>query len=171
MSESTLTKTQKARIIGQHIGTLCHVDAGEFPEHTLPVMGAIPESGKVLLGERSIQLVEVVDCRLLLKHLSEISDEDAIQVAIILRSPHAIYHLSDRKNMIESTKYWIEHGLIAVFSSNAVQNHLAYQYLKEKGYAVPLFIELGHSDNGMTAIELGIAYNISVVENLNENQK
>ena len=39
----------------------------------------------------------------------------------------------------------------------APSTYFIHQYLIQNGYAVPLFIEIGHPDNGKTAIELGLA--------------
>jgi hypothetical protein len=74
---------------------------------------------------------------LLLKPLSEITDEDAIEIGKILISPHAIYHVSNKEWLIKNYKYWIENGLVAVYSSNAKSTLQAYQYLQSKGYALP----------------------------------
>jgi hypothetical protein len=101
-------------------------------------------------------------CKLLLTPLSAITDEDAIEVAkmihptidaddlgyfiaqLKIRPDEFIYALCNPSHEIDT-----DHSPFGYFS--------AYQYLIQKSYAVPLFIEPNHPANGKTAIELGLA--------------
>jgi hypothetical protein len=145
----TLTPEEIAKVLRMYYGCECETIAPDGIPHQ------IHETINYYWLDRSARDGTVL--KPFLRPLSAITDEDAIEVAKILRSPHAVYHLSDPKNMIESAKYWIQWGLIAVFTNNGVANHFAYQYLISKSYAVPLFFSPGHWANGKDAIALGIA--------------
>lgn len=80
--------------------------------------------------------------KLLLKPLSAITDEDAIEVAKLdLNIPTA-----------ETGKFIVDR-----INRLGGGDNYTIQYLISKGYAVPLFFGVNHWANGKTAIELGIA--------------
>jgi|ERR1700733_1996626 len=113
------------------------------------------------------------DRKLLLTPLDQISDEDAIEVAKIITSPDwrtdgkipAVHRIDD--NILINTQGYkmvriTNGGLLMYKDKDGVDCYtdkafFAYQYLIEKGYAVPLWFEIDHWANGKTAIELGIA--------------
>lgn len=91
--------------------------------------------------------------RLILRPLSKVTDEDAIVVAKMA--------LDKSVWNAETGRSWL---------SLAVKDHISsdgyhygplpwdvYQYLIQRGYALPLFIAPDHPNNGKTAIELGLA--------------
>lgn len=86
--------------------------------------------------------------RLALTPLSAISDEHAIEVGKLNISGDGFNYLAIGK----SITHWLEK-----YGKNRDVSFEIYQQLIQWGYAVPLFIESGHPDNGKTAIELGIA--------------
>jgi hypothetical protein len=98
------------------------------------------------------------NCKLLLTPLSEITDEDAIEVAKILYPKSPITD-SGMKGSGKTAIMWLFHYKDSL--TRSVNYGLSilevYQYLIQKGYAVPLFFGIDHPANGKTAIELGIA--------------
>lgn len=109
--------------------------------------------------------------RLILRPLSKVTDEDAIEVAKIMGMPANAEILKiyrDRESWIEIEYRWVnevaelnnEDGYS--YSATGVPirevgHAVPFQFLIQRGYAVPLFIAPGHLDNGKTAIELGLA--------------
>lgn len=91
--------------------------------------------------------------RLLLRPLSAITDEDAIEVAklsLFTGNPEAYVKVG--KDIIERViNYKSYTHRRMVFCPEQ------YLFLISKGYAVPLFFAPNHWANGKTAIELGIA--------------
>ena len=83
--------------------------------------------------------------KLLLSRLEDITDEDAIEVAKLLKlNPH---------------DYILKEILGTYFNNRRIDEYPAdvYLYILSKGYAVPLFFSVGHWENGKDAITLGIA--------------
>lgn len=115
--------------------------------------------------------------KLLLTPLRKISDEDAIEVAkIVVHANIYLWEVLSMPNYIEvlgcdkdgdyyggSVKIYFN-GLISWEWYNRekqdgyeTQSHFAFEELKIRGYAVPLWFGVGHWANGKTAIELEIA--------------
>lgn len=100
--------------------------------------------------------------KLLLKSLSNISDEDAVEVA-----KFAFTEVVNHYQLIEIGKDYINYIFLGGSLSNrrsqdvdqfdVNHNFQIYQYLISKGYAVPLFFGVNHWANGKTLIELGHA--------------
>lgn len=89
--------------------------------------------------------------KLILKPLSAISDADAIDIAKMYGGVRC--HIDDGFiQVIDKDNYVPKYLLFSVDFPNQFS-----QFLIQRGYAVPLFIEPGHPDNGKTAIELGLA--------------
>lgn len=112
--------------------------------------------------------------KLLLKSLSEISDEDTIEAfklqypafvdceTIIVNEFDIIYLIPKRTLPTGKEKYY-DRIMFNVFGLH----FSAMQFLISKGYAVPLFFAPNHWANGKTAIELGIA----IPETTSHNQQ
>ena len=112
--------------------------------------------------------------KLCLTPLSAISDEHAIEVAklcddrefneySIKRSffadPMIRIHLANEHSAFDfeiHSDYDVRFCRCGTYS-NFPMTYEAVQHLIQQGYAVPLFIEVGHPLNGKTAIQLGIA--------------
>lgn len=77
-----------------YVGAMCHVDAGEFPEQTLPILGVM--DNKALLGLRSIQIVEIKDCKPLLRPLLSITNEEKVIMHDTLWPSEFHYSLSHK---------------------------------------------------------------------------
>lgn len=119
--------------------------------------------------------------KLLLTPLTAITDEHAIEVAKII---------SPVKGKLIATKYNNSNSIKSVLFPDNESNYtrldiysdlsmgwvgknlddvdyfrmpFVIQYLISKGYAVPLFFDIGHPDNGKDAIQLGLA--ISTLHN------
>lgn len=86
------------------------------------------------------------DCYLSLTPLSKISDEDAIECYKI-RWSEITKQPTPSQCKYQLSQDWNEKWFL----------YDVYQYLTQKQYDVPLFIEVGHPANGMTAIDLNIA--------------
>lgn len=117
------------------------------------------------------------DCKLLLTPLSKITDEHAIEVCQIV-SHASVYTYSVLRglNFVQvvgedqegdsygGTFYIFFDGTITWDwynkdnqSGYEIKIFMAYQYLISQGYAVPLWFGIDHPNNGLTALELGIA--------------
>jgi len=94
--------------------------------------------------------------KLLLTPLSSISDEHAIEVAKVFGG---IDHLSD-ESKIAQVKELICTNQLYTKQTNITGSRWGYvfQHLIKKGYAVPLWFDIDHWANGMTAIEMEIAF-------------
>jgi hypothetical protein len=123
-----------------------------------------------------------------LRHLSNITDEDAIEVAELINN--------EKYDKAETFKVIRDDGIVTIYSSEVIHKDLpgfgfryttkiytgdcfvvnkkphspvtempffAYQYLIQKGYDVPLFFGIDHWANGKTSIELGIGVDITDV--------
>jgi hypothetical protein len=92
---------------------------------------------------------------LLLTPLSKISDEDAIEVAKMYG-----YDFSKKSPTASEILKWTKDSLSHFGYPSAgfgIRYIDIFQYLIQKGYAVPLFFGIDHPLNGKTAIEIGIA--------------
>lgn len=89
--------------------------------------------------------------KLILIPLSAISDKHAILIAELAGFIH--FQLHNGKSFLK--EFLSEKGLI--FNTNPYRVINIYNQLILLKYAVPLFIEAGHPDNGKTAIDLGLA--------------
>ena len=104
-----------------------------------------------------------VQFQLLLTPLHAISDEDAIEVANIGEIKYPLFGIDineRRRKLIKAG--WdlvldICEGLSTHRQFSRLHANFIFQYLTQKSYAVPLFFEPGHPDNGKDAIELGLA--------------
>jgi len=86
-------------------------------------------------------------CKLYLTSLSKITDEHALDVAKIngIRTENPLL-------VGKSISYWLK-----IQGENRDCTIEIFQYLIQKGYAVPLFFGINHWANAKTPIELGIA--------------
>jgi hypothetical protein len=112
--------------------------------------------------------------KLLLKDLSQISDEDAVEVAKIFRSDIYWGHISVEPSCIKISGVLggIDHCTLTIWNdmdfdfswfegtpATQPDNNYSYklrEFLKSRGYAVPLWFGIDHPCNGMTALELGL---------------
>lgn len=130
--ENKLTDEEIVRVFGMYIGTKYRYK-NEFGTYINNSFLGIHVRGHIQEG-----------AVLLLKPLSGITDEDAIEVAHLM----GYTDINNKKFLIQAGKSEA-HNPIARFCTN--------MFLISKGYAVPLFFSPGHWANGKTAIELGIA--------------
>lgn len=176
---NNLTTEQIARVFAMYYGQRYISDPnGEEPQN-FPVIGETLTCFEYYPNSKCGDV-------LLLRPLSSITDEDALEVAKIIaqRPPHYGLHDADiTRNgtvvdvvFLDKSHEVISIGLngdnlLYVWESDGTRSILervkgqpmAYQYLTQQGYAVPLFIAPGHPDNGKTAIELGLAIDASKV--------
>lgn len=143
-----LTNEQIARIFAMYLG--CELKY-EDNSHTT-TLESVSTSG--LLGDENRDesgegWYDASDCKLLLTPLSAISDEDAIEAAKIIRG-EGNWHICVGIEIIgRMYKTSMDRA-----TGRYIQLH---QFLIQRGYAVPLFIEPNHPLNGKTAIKLGLA--------------
>lgn len=157
-----LTTEQKSRIFALYIGA--PVRYTNLSGYTSSQIIDVHEIGRVAEGGAAFY-------KIILRPLSAITDEDAIEVAKITGTPINAEILKirrDRKSWVEIEYRWVneipllnnEDGYS--YSATGVPikevgNVACFQYLIQRGYAVPLFVSPGHPSNGLTAIELGLA--------------
>lgn len=176
-----LTNEQIARVFAMYLG--CDVEyeytIGYVTKKTVGKLRGIDNSnlGIVLFishYENGLMSEGNTEDKLLLTPLSAITDEDAIEVAKMMMMgnwPQRKYITRRDDHSIDISTYggatfkeftrivfhtghiWSNSGS----NQNTINTAQAYQYLIQKGYAVPLFIAPNHPANGKTAIELGIA--------------
>jgi hypothetical protein len=115
-------------------------------------------------------------CQLLLLRLEDITDEDAVEVAMIAAdnpefNGDAIERDTSHMSLkTKETTVWIwadgsvnvdvKNEMVDTYNQSEIQ-----QMFTQKGYAVPLYLGVGHWANGKTAIELGIAIDIKTLTN------
>jgi len=163
-----ITNEQVARVFAMYLG--CEIRYGENEEAS--TLESIATSG--LIGdenrdERGEGWYDQSDCKLLLTPLHAISDEDAIEVSKLFWRGSATneerkylgrmavgFHFEnyswDYENGFDTAKNRKRISEIGFIAATRI-----YQYLIQKSYAVPLFFEPGHPDNGKDAIQLGLA--------------
>lgn len=167
-----LTTEQKARVYAQHIG--CPLVVPYKPkEHWYPFdqnEGGLRLDG--VIGGRIFvhRIAETVtdkyrQCYLLLRPLSDITDEDASELVKAIE-PDSSYHKVTKLYpggdcpclLVEynspNLKDWTE--LYIEFDGTRLPS-FAREYLIQKGYAVPCYIAPSHPLNGKNPIELGLA--------------
>lgn len=194
-----LTKKDKARVFAMYVGQkLCY----KYEDRN----GAVQLRDGIILGTvgstihfNPIRIDGTVDVRtvetryagyatLLLRPLSAITDEDAIEVAKIILPNHFLTNAKGwkvtRDYAITGFPYVKVHNPKKVSSVQidcTLCNFSVYdmedsatdstdmrpseitQFLIQRGYAVPLFIAPGQPCNGMTAIEMGIAIDATTI--------
>jgi hypothetical protein len=145
---NNLTNEQIARVFAMYMPVQVCIADEQFKQ-PINLIG-IEESRVLKVRDEGIKLSFVVNIehsKLLLTPLSAISDEDAVEVAKMCQTYH---DLTDESVRLKAAAFGRR-------LTKATIEYRTYQYLIQKGYAVPLFIEVGHPDNGKSAIELGIA--------------
>jgi hypothetical protein len=94
-----------------------------------------------------------------LKDLSQISDEDAVEVAKIVQGENFYDSWMKDGGLVFHGKRFIQRTFNR--EDNPMQYTLhgiqIFQFLISRGYAVPLWFGIDHPCNGMTAITLGLA--------------
>lgn len=152
---NTLTNEEIARVFAMYLGCdfwLCdNLEGNPVIEKVTSVVISEIEKGDWLgRDDRPGEL-------LLLTPLELISDEDAAEVSEVFFPDGNIYDylhgMATGKAIVNSIK---ANRQTNTFYRHA-RVHDGFEYLKLKGYAVPLFFGINHWANGKTAIELGIA--------------
>lgn len=195
---NNLTKEEKAKVFAMYAGIPCVKHPCDSAAFTY--LGQVPirfceknyyqgSLKPVLHGDWSggtnpqysdAGMCEWVDITLLLTPLSEITDEDAIEVAKITdavggsnllvdrRKEHLlIYHrmndtvyTSNPKDCVyfypESFEVFYQNDNGDIQDTTMCRIHFIIQFLISRGYSVPLFFGIDHWANGMDAIQLGI---------------
>jgi hypothetical protein len=163
-----LTHDQVARVFSMYLGSKVFLDETNLAEpvddNVFTLIGVTTES--ILLQEVGVWYKLfvrfgfhsiVVPNKLLLKPLSAITDEDAIEFCNLFLTDEG-----SNGGKIETAKNEIRNSFNAgIFMCEWD----TYQYLIQQGYAVPIFIAPNHPDNGKTALELGLAIDTTVTKN------
>lgn len=166
-TEKVLTNEQIARVFAMYMPCATMQGGNNF-NRILVGVGGFEDAGFCygrLKNNASVANQFVSNFQLLLTPLSAISDEDACSVAEISGfrrdSPSLLKFGKEIVTMIiyNATDF---HSFWMSFDTHLVI--FIYQYLIQKGYAVPLFMEPRHPDNGKTAIELGLAIDKSTIK-------
>lgn len=115
-----ITPEQKAKVFAQYLGHKCTTP------HGWTTVDCVCIDGINLTHEDPIYFYEF-NTKLLLRPLSAITDEDAIEVGKI-----QFYDCS-----LEEAKKWLNRNSTNYSFSNGHLNLYIYQYLQSKGYALP----------------------------------
>lgn len=158
--KAELTNEQIARVFAMYLGCEFKYEENEETSilESVDTSGLIGDENRDDSGEGWYGLD---DCKLLLTPLSGISDEDAIAIANVRGKRGGSWACNMAKDEDER-QYNIQRGKKRLqglweYETSFDASYYIIQYLIQKGYAVPLFIEVGHPDNGKDAIQLGIA--------------
>lgn len=156
-----LTNEEVERVMSLYIGCDIMHEDGEVSE----LVGVVIDEAYSIhhntgsYGHRTVSHIG----KLLLKPLSEISDEDALWVAYLdgcTDSDIDSVDTSAPEHFEYSFQDWINYDttqsrFVTYDSLNAKQ----HQFLISRGYSVPLFFAPNHWANGKTPIQLNIAIN------------
>lgn len=141
-----LTTQEIARVCTMYIGAEVQHEEGDYSKLVGVVLDSLCcihiETGSY--GEVNVYRFG----KLLLTPLSEITDEDAIEVGDLLG-------FTTHKN--EMGKWFVRDGFVHRTDAHPMRYINIHQFLISRGYSVPLFFGIDHWANGLTAIELGIA--------------
>lgn len=162
---TTLTNEQIQRIFLMYVRQPCRFGfegrekKGQIIGNTEPFGIQVFDPGTPLVPYKNVRPDLI---KLLLIPLSAISDEDAIQVAKLTYAmpypAHTEFEVYENyfghKVVSWGKGHWQKY---AIDLKNNILNAFQNQFLIQRGYAVPLFIDVDHPDNGKTAIQLGIA--------------
>jgi hypothetical protein len=153
--EKTLTNEQKARILAVYLG--CETNYGKL-------VGVCNWAAYTEMNDGTIQSGSLENLSLSLTPLSAISDKHINDVADIInvRTDKGLKDMGipfTRKGFV--LEWLLKENNFT--TTNIWKHNLAFQYLIQKGYAVPTFIEVGHPLNGKTPIELGIAIDSTTI--------
>lgn len=161
-----LTTEQKARVFAQYIGHQVRHQIDE-DRHQQNTLGAAQIDGIMLRGNSGYWSASMDAFKLLLRPLSAITDEDAIEVARLLGYE---YPRNEKGQFVERIDLVeVGRGAIGGISRNGLVetfNVLAevIQFLIQRGYAVPTFVAPNHPLNGKTPIEMGLAIDITTIQ-------
>lgn len=145
-----LTTDQIARILTMYMP--CEAIVAKSPSYPNPAAGILNyidlrDNSVSISTEEGYYLCDPKGCRIYLTPVTAISDEHIVELAKIsgwdieevIRMPNSYKKVTQSYLRSESLHY------------------RGYLFLVYHGYAVPLFFDVSHPDNGKTAIELGIA--------------
>lgn len=180
MEVQTLSTEQKARVFAMYIG--CDMKSpGSKKAHPLTSIGKWPDGRWFLnVGYQEYGLSVNTGYKLLLRPLSAITDEDAVEVAKMFGMEGGLYinrigvkatvYEPAREEFIKEQQVEIYGGIVSFW--NGLQDEGEYystnpynvmDFLRQRGYATKLFIAPGHPCNGMTAIEIGLAIDSTTI--------
>ena len=134
-------KEEVAKVFALYLGCECRLEDGQISDKTT----MISADGCLMVDYNGIGDTEhdAECCQLILTSLSDITDEDAIQVAKMTD------YYSDEFNLTD-----FKHRVIEIWATKMFD---VSQYLISKHYAIPLWFGINHWANGKTAIELKMA--------------
>lgn len=137
-----LTREETAKVFAMYYGQMFKHDV---------YTGIIQNNGSV---EHSFD--NVMDKKIILTDIKNITDEHAVEVAKIcgIKPEDIEYMVAQLLGFCRNHDiyYWID-----LYRITPKESYSILQYLISKGYAVPLFFGLDHPCNGKTAIECGVA--------------
>lgn len=150
-----LSHEEIARVFALYVGCDLQCPKSQNPEtNGIIKMGHYPDDIYWTANEYQY-------CKLLLKPLLSISDEDALDIGNSYFSDfNKIIAKVERSHGMTFLKY---HSASVCLTSVDVQHYNIYMRLIQLGYAVPLFIAPNHLSNGKTAIELGLANDVTII--------
>jgi len=139
-----LTNEEKAKIFAMYLG--CKVNDGTSVTETLMGVGYLFNEYHALYAPKCSATYPIERCKLLLKSLEDITDEDSYKAAEIC-GIDALAYGHPMETVTTSARHNIKD---LVEESSAL-----HQFLISRGYAVPIY------PYNKTAIQLGIAINVS----------
>lgn len=147
---SNLTNEQKARVFAMYsegnVKYSPYAESGAFFPLVVRQLGKVVQH--IEQGHKPVMWITP---------LSAISDEQRLNAVLIFHNERP--WIKSKICREDAVKYTLAATEIAFLMDANVR-----QYYINEGIAVPLFIEVGHPDNGRTAIELGIAIDKTTVK-------
>ena len=170
---NNLTTEQKARIFAIYIRqTCCNIKGLSTPQKICGVNSSCtdikPDTWDY--NNKPPRSWEFDELNLILRPLKSITNEDAIEVARLNEDFYSVYiepedllrdEMDEHSFLVYQRCFVDRDDRIEYVFSDCLKSD-QFQYLIQRGYAVPLFIAPGHPDNGKTAIELGLAIDSTV---------
>lgn len=148
--ENNLTEREIIKVYGMYIG--CDL---QCPLSESPKTNGIVKCGGIGYEDAYNALYwttkEWEYCKLILTPLSAITDEHAIDAALVGE------YLFDDEDKEDCKR------VISYFRNGEIDSWKSYQYLVLQRYAVPLFFGVNHWANGKTAIELNLAVEAKLI--------
>lgn len=163
-----LTNEEIARVFAGYIGSEATYN-NKINNHQGKILG-VDAVGNVILSHKSVlvpyKVCDIGYSSMLLTPLSSITDEHAIEVAKmrgiekpkIKRTINLIKIIGHNATLSISYLEMEIHLMANTYNcTNTMDVVNIREYLKSKGYDVPMWFGIDHHANGKTAIELGVA--------------
>lgn len=154
---SQLTNEETAKVFAMYLNDTAKVNTKDGAMHLVSV-DIFHETVDVCESYDSVEphYENIQDVKLLLRRLPSVSDEDKKEfIAITLPGDKIRNIVATAETLSFERKLTYQYSAGQYFWNTLFYHQ--YEYLKSKGYAVPLWFGIDHWANGKNAFELNIA--------------